>query len=123
MDTQFPKGARVWQVKSGGTTPSAETEFDPVKHPALIEAIRDGSNYVLFWANDPTDVVRGNVAKAFNAKVQAIRSDATATILLADEIEPPLCSRHLAVLTHRGGLPFGGVVGLDVWETSEFEEH
>lgn len=114
LDSLFPLGLHVWQIKSGSTTPSATTEVDPVKHPGLIEAIKGGADYVLFWTFDPTDVVRSNVETSFTDAVQAIRADANVRFLFADQIER-LCYQHLSVLAQTGPAPISGLVGLEVW--------
>lgn len=119
-ETLFPRGVQVWQVKSGGTTPSATSELDAHKHAALVDAIKGGADYVLFWANDPTDVVRTNVRDSFTKEVRAIRIDANVTVLFADEIER-LCYQHVAVLAQNGPAPISGLVGLEVWAPREFE--
>lgn len=114
LDSLFPVGPHVWQIKSGSSTPSATTEVDPVKHPGLIEAIKSGADYVLFWTFDPTDVVRSNVEMSFTNAVRAIRADANVRFLFADQIER-LCYQHLSVLAQTGPAPINGLVGLDVW--------
>lgn len=119
-ETLFPLGVQVWQVKSGGTTPSATSELDAHKHAALVDAIKGGADYTLFWANDPTDVVRTNVGNTFTKEVRAIRGDANVTVLFADEIER-LCYQHVAVLAQNGPAPISGLVGLEVWAPREFE--
>jgi hypothetical protein len=115
MDSLFPLGPCVWQIKSGSTTPSHTTEFDPEKHAGLIEAIKGGSDYVLFWTFDPTDVVRSNVETGFMTAVQQARPDANVRFLFADQIER-LCYQHLSVLAQSGPAPLRGLVGLKVWE-------
>ena len=114
LDTLVPRGPHVWQIKSGGTTPSASAEFDAEKHAALVEAIEGGADYVLFWTNDPTDQIRSNVRESFSTKVQEVRADAKTVVLFADEIER-LCYIHLAVLAQVGPVPISGLTGLDVW--------
>jgi hypothetical protein len=109
----FPVGPQVWQVKSGSSPPDASKEFDP-KHTALLRAIRDGYDYVLFWTNDPVDPTTTTVGESFQAAVQSIRSDARATFLFASAIER-LCYAHIAVLSQAPTLPLGGVVSLDTW--------
>lgn len=113
LDSLFPRGLHVWQIKSGSTTPSADAELSD-KHVGLIEAIRNGADYVLFWTFDPTDIVRTNVITAFTAGVQAIRPDAKVTFLFADQIER-LCYQHVSVLAQNGPAPLDGLVGLEVW--------
>jgi len=120
LDTLFPHGPHVWQIKSGSTTPSATAEFDPDKHAALVEAIKDGSDYVLFWTNDPTEQVRKHAREGFSDAVRKVRSDARAVVLFADEIER-LCYQHLAVLAQHGPVPISGLAGLDIWAPREFE--
>src|SRR5680860_215573 len=120
LDTLFPHGPHVWQIKSGSTTPSATAEFDPDKHAALVEAIKDGSDYVLFWTNDPTEQVRKHAQEGFSDAVRKVRSDARAVVLFADEIER-LCYQHLAVLAQHGPVPISGLAGLDIWAPREFE--
>lgn len=114
LDSLFPLGLHVWQIKSGSTTPSATTELDPVKHAGLIEAIKSGADYVLFWTFDPTDVVRSNVETSFTNAVRAIRAGANVRFLFADQIER-LCYQHLSVLAQTGPAPINGLVGLEVW--------
>src|SRR6266511_575786 len=109
----LPTGPQVWQVKSGASVPSATAEFDP-KHVGLIDAIRKGYDYVLFWTNDPADPNETNVREAFTAAVQAIRPDAKAEFIFADRIER-LCYAHLAVLAQSPALPLAGVVSLRTW--------
>jgi hypothetical protein len=118
--TLFPKGAHVWQVKSGRATPSAATELDSGRHAGLLEAIKGGADYVLFWANDPTDVVRSNVRESFTQAVRKVRGDANVTVLFTDEIER-LCYQHVAVLAQNGPVPISGLVGLEIWAPREFE--
>ena len=103
----------MWQVKSGSSAPDASKEFDP-KHVALIDAILEGYDYVLFWTNDPVDRTATTVRESFQAAVQDIRPDARATFLFADAIER-LCYAHLAVLSQAPALPLGGVVSLGTW--------
>lgn len=114
LESLFPLGPRVWQIKSGSTTPSAMKELDPDKHAGLVKAIVDGADYVLFWANDPTEVVRSNVETDFANAVQAVRVDATVRFLFAAQIER-LCYQHLSVLAQSGPAPINGLVGLKVW--------
>jgi hypothetical protein len=109
----LPVGPQVWQVKSGSSAPDAAQEFDP-KHTALIDAIREGYDYVLFWTNDPVDPTASTVKDNFQAKIQAIRPDARATFLFAEAIER-LCYAHIAVLSQAPAMPLGGVVSLGVW--------
>ena len=113
----FPRGTHAWQIKSGSATPSATTELNPLRHAGLVEAIKGGADYVLFWTNDPTDIVRSNVQKSFTKEVRKVRSDANVTVLFADEIER-LCYQHLAVLAQNGPVPISGLVGLEVWALS-----
>lgn len=113
-DTLFPRGTHVWQVKSGSKAPSATAELDSGRHAGLLEAIKGGADYVLFWANDPTDVVRSTVQESFTKGVRNIRGDASVTVLFADEIER-LCYQHVAVLAQNGAAPISGLVPLEVW--------
>jgi hypothetical protein len=113
LGSLLPAGPQVWQVKSGSSPPDASREFDP-KHTALIEAIRDGYNYVLFWTNDPVDPTATTIQDNFRASVQSIRQSATTTFLFADAIEH-LCYAHIAVLAQGSTLPLNGVVSLSTW--------
>ncbi|GAB1813783.1 hypothetical protein [Mycobacterium sp. MUNTM1] len=115
IDSLFPLGPCVWQIKSGSTTPSHTTEFNPEKHAGLIDAIKNGADYVLFWTFDPTDVVRSNVETGFTTAVQQARRDANVRFLFGDQIER-LCYQHLSVLAQSGPAPLRGLVGLKVWE-------
>lgn len=115
----MPTGPCVWQVKSGGSVPGAAGEFDATKHGALLEAIRDGLDYVLFWANDPVDPTLSTVQANFTEAAQAVRADVRVTFLFADAIER-LCLSHLGVLVQQSPIPLAGVVGLDVWGPEEF---
>lgn len=109
----YPAGPCVWQVKSGRTTPSARSEFKE-EHVALREAVKSGSDYVLFWTYDPTDQVEENVRKAFEDEVQALRPDAKCYFLFADRIER-LCLMHLAVAVEQLGVAVDGLVTLPRW--------
>ncbi|WP_165643818.1 hypothetical protein [Mycobacteroides abscessus] len=113
-DTDFPRGHNVWQIKSGKTAPSVSKEINPTKHAALIEAIKNGADYVLFWTNDPIDKQRKAVTTAFTNAVKKIRADANVVTIFADEIEQ-LCYQHVAVLAQHGPMPISGLVGLEVW--------
>ncbi|MGB8406299.1 MAG: hypothetical protein WCE30_19745 [Mycobacterium sp.] len=113
-DTHFPRGHYVWQIKSGKTAPSVSKEINPKKHAALIEAIKNGADYVLFWTNDPIDKQRTAVTTAFTNAVKKIRADANVVPIFADEIEQ-LCYQHVAVLAQHGPMPITGLVGLEVW--------
>lgn len=115
----LPSGPQVWQIKSGSTPPSATDEFNEQKHPALIEAIRDGCDYVLFWANDPVDPTRTTVVDNFAQAVRGIRADAIVTPLFAEAIER-LCHAHLGVLAQQSPIPLAGVVGLQTWGAESF---
>jgi hypothetical protein len=117
----LPVGSQVWQVKSGHSPPSASREFDADRHPALIKAIQDGYDYVLFWTYDPVDPDLTSVRSGFTAAVQAVRPDATPTFLFADAIER-LCLAHLGVLVQLSPIPLSGVVSLGVWAPQEFEQ-
>jgi hypothetical protein len=119
LDSSFPLGNQVWQVKSGGTSPSAAVELNPEKHAALIEAIKNGADYVLFWTNDPIAITRSTVTTNFTDAVQSVRADAKVTTLFAEEIEQ-LCYQHPAVLAQHGPVPISGLVGIDVWAPPEF---
>lgn len=110
----LPVGPQVWQVKSGTTLPSAASEFDQEKHAALIRAIRDGSDYVLFWTNDPVNTTAEKIEEDFSAAAKTVRADAKVTLLLADSIQR-LCYAHLAVLSQFPNLPLRGVISLDTW--------
>jgi hypothetical protein len=103
----------VWQVKSGSSPPDASKEFGS-KHTALLEAIREGYDYVLFWTNDPVDPTAATVKENFQKAIQEVRPDASATFVFADAIER-LCYAHLAVLSQAHALPLGGVVSLRTW--------
>jgi len=113
-DTLWPKGPCVWQVKSGPTRPSAATEFDEEKHARLIQAIRDGSDYVLFWTNDPIDDKGESVGNAFRDAVKAVRSDAVVHLLFSEDIER-MCNAHLGLLARLSPLRVRGLIGLDGW--------
>ncbi len=115
----LPTGSCVWQVKSG-QAPSVTREFDADKHPALIKAIQDGYDYVLFWTNDPVDPDLTRVKRDFSEAVERVRPDASARFLFADAIER-LCWAHLGVLVQRSSIPLSGVVSLAVWAPEEFE--
>lgn len=115
----LPIGPQVWQVKSGSTPPSATDELDEETHAALIEAIRDGYDYVLFWANDPVDPTRTTVVDNFTRAVQGVRTDAKVTPLFAEAIER-LCHAHLGVLAQQSPIPLAGVVGLQTWGAESF---
>jgi hypothetical protein len=109
----LPVGPQIWQIKSGASPPSASKEFD-TKHVALIDAIREGYNYVLFWTNDPVDTKANPLKTQFELAIEQIRPDAKATFLFADSIEG-LCYAHLAVLLQGPALPLRGVVSLSTW--------
>lgn len=114
----LPVGPQVWQLKSGASPPSAAREFDAKRHPALIKAIHDGYDYVLFWTCDPTDRIRTRVTRSFTEAVRGIRPDAKATFLFAERIEG-LCYAHLGVLVQHSPIPLSGVVSLTVWGVPE----
>lgn len=115
----LPTGRNVWQIKSGGSVPSANDEFDPDKHGALLQAIRDGYDYVLFWTNDPVDPTLTTVKNNFTTAAQAVRADVKVTFLFAEAIES-VCYAHLGVLVQQSPFPLAGVVGLEVWAPEEF---
>jgi hypothetical protein len=117
--TLLPTGMCVWQVKSGATAPSADAEFDENRHRPLLEAIRAGADYVLFWTNDPVDPQRSGVTQRFTTAVQSVRSDATVTFIFAEQVER-LCMAHVGVLAQQAQIPLSGVVSLEVWAPDEF---
>ncbi len=104
----------MWQVKSGVKVPSATTEFDPDKHGALIKAIKNGSDYVLFWTKDVVDPTRQTVTDKFTQAVGAIRPRAKAHVLFADNIES-FCFVHMAILALNPAAPLRGVLTFDRW--------
>jgi hypothetical protein len=110
----LPEGEQIWQIKSGVTAPSASTEFDPEKRKSLRQAIANGSDYVLFWTNDPPDPTAQEVRNAFTTSVQGIRDNAKATIFFAENIRL-LCQAHLGVLATSPVAPLRGVVSLPAW--------
>jgi hypothetical protein len=120
IQSLYPTGHRVWQVKSGPSEPDANKEFDEVRHPALFEKIRDGYDYVLFWTNDPVVVKADNVKSAFTAAMQSIREDAKATFIFGDQIER-LCYANIAVLAQNplSPFPFGPAVTTVAWAAHE----
>jgi hypothetical protein len=115
----LPKGPRVWQVKHGHTEPTTSREFNARKHKGLLQAIRDGYNYVLFWTFDPEDPKRSRVESRFREAVRSIRDDAKVSFLFADQIEQ-LCYAHLGALRQLPYIPLSGVVSLDVWAPDDF---
>ncbi|MDC9007678.1 hypothetical protein [Mycobacterium marinum] len=120
-ESLFPPGDQVWQIKSGGTSPSATVELNSDKHAALIEAIKNGADYVLFWTNDPIPATRSTVITNFTNVVKEVRADAKVTFLFADEIEQ-LCYQHPTVLAQHGPVPISGLVGIGVWAPPEFRQ-
>lgn len=110
----LPLGPCVWQVKSGVKVPSATTEFDPDKHGALIKAIKNGSDYVLFWTKDVVDPTRQTVTDKFTQAVGAIRPRAKVHVLFADNIES-FCFVHMAILALNPAAPLRGVLTFDRW--------
>ncbi|WP_458316478.1 hypothetical protein [Mycolicibacterium brisbanense] len=119
LETIFPRGRHVWQIKSGKTAPSAAKELDPGKHGVLLDAIKNGADYVLFWTNDPVDPTRDAVREDFEKEVRKVRADANVTVLIADGIEQ-LCYQHVSVLAQHGPMPISGLAGLEVWAPPEF---
>jgi len=113
----LPNGPQIWQVKSGTSQPQARSEFKKT-HRALIDSIKDGHDYVLFWTSDPTDPKATKTKAAFEAKAKEIRSDASCTFLFADQIER-LCWRHLGVLAQESRLPLKGLIDLQRWQAME----
>jgi hypothetical protein len=116
----WPSGHCVWQIKSGGTSPSPAAEFDREKHKALIDAIQDGCDYVLFWTNDPVDPRGKSVRENFTRVARAVRSDVMVHFLFCDAIER-MCTSHLGVLGRLSPIPIGAVVSLDVWARNQFD--
>jgi hypothetical protein len=112
-NSPFPTGHCVWQVKSGPTHPSASDEFDS-RHTGLLDALREGHDYVLFWSFDPTDPVETAVRNDFRAAARAIRPDCDVQFLFADRIER-LALLHPATLAYVPNLPLRGVVDLNTW--------
>lgn len=114
LPSLFPLGACVWQIKSGTSVPPVEKEFDPEKHKALLEAIQEGHDYVLFWTNDPVDPSAQELQDAFIAKVQGIRASAKVYFLFAEAVER-MCYGHLGVLAQASPYPLSGLVNLMRW--------
>jgi hypothetical protein len=118
-ETLFPRGRQVWQVKSGTTEPSAADEFRP-EHRGLLEAVRNGWGYVLFWTNDPVDHRRKAWMEKFREDAQKVVPDLEPTFLLLEDIER-LANQHPATLLRAGAVPHYGVLSLETWSRSFLE--
>lgn len=116
----YPTGPTIWQTKSGSTAPDTAKEFHTDKRAELRQQIADGWNYVLFWANDPSDPNLESVRTSFTTALQAIRSDVEVEFIFTDHIER-MCRAHLGVAAEIfPALPLGGVISVDVWGHEEF---
>jgi hypothetical protein len=117
--TLFPTGRQVWQVKSGTTEPRAADEFKP-EHEGLLEAVRSGWAYVLFWTNDPEDPRRKAWMTKFREDAQKVVPGLEPTFLLLEDIER-LANQHPAALMRAGAVPHYGVLSLETWGRSFLE--
>ncbi|MFF5227984.1 hypothetical protein [Dactylosporangium sp. NPDC000521] len=115
--TILPIGPQVWQVKSGKSVPSASKEIKPA-NIGLIEAIKNGHDYVLFWTNDPSDTSRKSVQDDFLSAVQGIRPDAKVTFIFGDEIQR-LFNANRALLALIPEFPLGGLIDITTWRRSQ----
>ena len=88
--TSFPRGRRVWQVKSGKTVPKVEREFALTKSNELkpvAKALAGGDQgYVLFWTWDPVGPVAVAIRDGFSAKVRELHATAEASFLFLSQI-------------------------------------
>ena len=84
-ETPFPRGLRVWQVKSGSTAPDARREFAKPRRGGdkwVVEELRSGGvDYVLFWTNDPVDREAERIRQAFREEVEKASRSADVTFL------------------------------------------
>jgi hypothetical protein len=111
--THFPRGPHVWQVKSGPTEPRASDEFRP-EHRGLLNAVRKGWGYVLFWTFDPIDSRRDAWKTKFRDDAQQVVPGLEPVFLLLEDIER-MANRHPAVLLRAGAVPHYGVLRLETW--------
>jgi hypothetical protein len=113
-----PAGRLVWQVKTGNEKPRAVKELGAkAKHHDAQDAIRSGANYVLVWTSDQPSTSRQAVATAFESAAQAIRSDASVTLLTSENVADWVWAHPvvLAEFLPLGGLqPLGPLTGTEV---------
>jgi len=82
-----PAGHLVWQVKTGNENPRAAKELgSKAKHRDAQGAIRSGASHAPVWTSDQPSTVRRDVATAFETAAQAVRPDATVTVLTSENV-------------------------------------
>ncbi|HEV8281557.1 MAG TPA: hypothetical protein VGQ02_06855 [Candidatus Limnocylindrales bacterium] len=117
-ETPFPKGKRVWQVKSGATAVSAQREFAPPKRGGdkwVVEELRTGEvGYVLFWTYDPVDRDAEGIRNDFRDEVRRIAPGVEVTFLFLSQIVE-LARRHPGVALDALGLDGAGVLSVEEW--------
>jgi hypothetical protein len=121
--TPFPKGARLWQVKSGPSTPTVKRELAQRKTGedkyVVSELKKGGQGYALFWTSDPVTPTADATRNAFRDEVLKVSPDAEVDVLFLTQIEA-LVQRFPAIAMSVLGLNGEGLFGADEWRT-QFE--
>lgn len=117
----YPLGQRLWQVKSGSSTPDPIREFAPPRRKPpgtekwVVEQLRSGDwGYVLFWTHDPVDPERARLYESFNKRLDEIATTIPRDYILLDQIVE-LCRHHPQTALPLLGVPTLGALSVDQW--------
>lgn len=117
----YPLGQRLWQVKSGPSTPDPAREFAPSRRKApgtdkwVVEQLRTGDwGYALFWTHDPADPERARLYASFNRRLDEIAPTIPRDFILLDQIVE-LCRHHPQTALPFLGVPTSGALSVEQW--------
>lgn len=116
--TPFPTGSRLWQVKSGHSSPRAAREFSTTKGGGekwIVRELAKGDiGYVLFWTYDPVDPDAEAIRQSFRDAIDKIAPGANVTFLFLSQIVD-LVRRHPGITLSALGLDGEGILAPAQW--------
>lgn len=122
-NTPFPTGSRLWQVKSGHSSPRAAREFSTTKGGGekwIVRELAKGDiGYVLFWTYDPVDPDAEAIRQSFRDAIDKIAPGANVTFLFLSQIVD-LVRRHPGISLSALGLDGEGILAPAQW-SKQFE--
>ena len=118
-ESQFPLGPRLWQVKSGASSPNARREFSlpRIRRDKEKRLRTEEWGYVLFWTHDPVDQVAEKTRDGFGKQLDAISQGIPRAFLFGSQVVD-LVRRYPGVALPILGIPAKGMISAAGWAAS-----